>query len=280
MPPVFSLAFLTSAPLDPPAAIRLAAECGYGAVGLRALPASPGGPYSRLVEDPRLLAETRAALAETGVAAFDMEIVRIGPGFVLDDVRPFLDVSEALGAKAVLVAGDDPDEARLVANFAAFAEAARPHRLSADLEFMPWTPVADAVTALRVVEASGAANGGVLVDALHVARSKTSLADVAAIPRARLSYVQICDAPAAVPATVEGLIHDARCARLLPGEGEIDLVGLLAQLPGDLPISLEIPHEVLKAKVGVAAWARAAIEAGRRVAAEAEAARLTGARRP
>jgi sugar phosphate isomerase/epimerase len=280
MPPVFSLAFLTSTPLDPPEAIRLAAECGYGAVGLRALPASPGGPYSRLVEDQRLRAETRAVLADTGVAAFDMEIVRLGPAFALDAVRPFLDVAEELGAKAVLVAGDDPDEARLVANFAAFAEAAGAHGLTADLEFMPWTPVADAATAMRVVEASGAPNGGILVDALHVARSRTSLADIAAIPRARLSYVQICDAPAAVPETVEGLIHDARCARLLPGEGEIDLVGLLARLPGDLPISLEIPNDARKPQVGVAAWARAAIEAGRRVVAAAEAERLTAALRP
>ncbi len=40
---VYSLAYLTSAPLPPPEAISLAAQLGYGAVGLRALPAAPGG---------------------------------------------------------------------------------------------------------------------------------------------------------------------------------------------------------------------------------------------
>ena len=68
------------------------------------------------------------------------------------------------------------------------------------------------------------------------------LADIAAIPRAMLSYAQLCDAPGGIPPTHEGLIHTARCARLLPGEGGIDLVGILSQLPVDLPISLEIPH--------------------------------------
>ncbi len=108
------------------------------------------------------------------------------------------------------------------------AQAAAPFGLSADLEFMPWTKVPDARTALRVVLGAAQPNGGVLVDALHVARSATSLADLAAIPRERLHYAQICDAPAEVPSTVEGLIHAARCERLLPGDGGIDLAGIFS----------------------------------------------------
>jgi len=84
----------------------------------------------------------------------------------------------------------------------------------------------------------------VLVDALHFARSDSSLADIGAMPRHRLHYAQICDAPAEIPATTEGLIHTARCERLLPGEGGIDLAALFRTLPDDLPISVEIPTTI------------------------------------
>jgi len=268
----FSLAWLTAAPLEPPEAIRLAAKLGYGAVGLRALPAAPGGPHDRLLEDRRLRAETLAAIRATGVGVFDLEIIRLGPEFTVATVAPFLDLAAELGARAVLVAGDDPDPARLVAAFAAFAAAAMPYGLSADLEFMPWTAVPDARTALAMVEASGAENGGVLVDALHFARSSTSLDDVAAIPRRFLHYAQMCDAPAAIPGTVEEMIHDARCRRLLPGDGGIDLAGLFARLPADLPISLELPAEAVKAEIGVEAWAARAIERARHLLATVDAA--------
>lgn len=268
MEPVYSLAYLTAAPLSPPEALSLAAQLGYGAVGLRALPAAPGGDFSPLIENPALLRETRARIADTGIAVFDVEIIRLGPGFDIDAVRPFLDVCGALGAKAVLVAGDDPDEARLTASFAAFCDAAAPYGLSADLEFMPWTQVPDAKTALRIATAAGRANGGILVDALHAARSATSLADIAALPRTMLNYAQLCDAPAEIPTTVEGLIQTARCERLLPGDGGIDLIGIASALPADLPLSLELPNFGQKEALGIEEWARQALARARSIVAQ------------
>jgi hypothetical protein len=137
--PILSLAYLTSAPLSPLDAIALAAELGYQAVGLRALPVVPGGAFSPLIEDAGLLRETIARMKATGVAVFDVEIVRLGANFDPETVRPFFETCQKLDAKAVLVAGDDPDEARLTASFVAFCEAAAPYGLTGDLEFMPWT---------------------------------------------------------------------------------------------------------------------------------------------
>jgi sugar phosphate isomerase/epimerase len=128
---------------------------------------------------------------------------------------------------------------------------------------MPWTKVPDAKTALRIVSNAGQANGGVLVDALHFARSATSLADIAAIPRERLHYAQICDAPAEIPATADGLIYTARYERLLPGEGAINLIGLFATLPPDLPVSIEIPNERRAPALGPEKWAQAALAAAK-----------------
>jgi sugar phosphate isomerase/epimerase len=256
---MFSLAHLTLLDHTPVELIAVAARSGYQKVGIRLTAASPGGAAYPLMRDAPALRETLARIRDTGVGVFDLEIIRIGAGFQASEYLPFFEVGGRLGAKAMLVAGDDPDEARLTASFAALCEASAPFGLSADLEFMPWTKVPDAQTASRIVSDAAQPNGGILVDALHFARSATSLADIAGIPRQRLNYAQICDAPAEIPTTVEGLIHTARCERLLPGEGGIDLAGLFKSLPGDLPISVEIPNEKRLAELGAEQWARRAL---------------------
>ena len=207
-------------------------------------------------------------MAQTGVAVFDMEIVRIGEAFDARSFEPFLAVCGELSAKAVLVAGDDPDQLRLIASFARFCEAAAPYGLTADIEFMPWTAVRDCSSARRIVEKAGQPNGRVLVDALHAARSATTLADLAALPRQFVSYTQICDAPAEIPTTVEALIHTARQARLLPGDGGIDLRAMFAALPMDVPVSIEVPNTASKAEFGVREWARQALQRTQRLLAD------------
>jgi sugar phosphate isomerase/epimerase len=274
--PVLSLAYLTYAPLPPPETVSLAAELGYDAVGLRLLPVAPGGGFDPLIEGAALLRETIARMQATGISVFDVEIVRLGPAFDPETVRPFLETCARLGAKAVLVAGDDPEEARLTASFAAFCEAAAPYGVTGDLEFMPWTEVPDARTARRIVQGAAQPNARVLVDSLHVARSATTLADVAALPGSLLSYAQMCDAPGEVPATTEGLIHTARQARLIPGDGGIDLAGIFAQLPPDLPVSVEIPNQETVARIGVRAWAERALAATKTVLAQRDAAIARG----
>ena len=264
-PRLISLAQLTALPCSPPALVQLAADAGCGACGIRLLPATPGGAAYPLMSDAPMLRETLARMAGTGVRIFDLEIVRIGERFDTRAHLAFFEVGQRLGARAVLVAGDDADEARMAAHFAALCDAAAPYGLSCDLEFMPWTAVKDAASAARIVHAAGRANAGVLVDAIHFARSGSTLAQVAALPRECLHYAQICDAAVPAPNTVEGLIHDARCARLLPGEGGIDLRALFAQLPAQLPVSIEIPHDIRAPAMGYRAWARAAVAATRRV---------------
>ena len=267
----YSLAYLTSVPLSPADALVLAAKLGYQHTGVRIAPASPGGEFHPLVTDAAMLRETIARTKDTGATVFDVEIVRLDADFKVATFAPFLETCGALGARAILVAGDDPDEERLTASYAAFCEAAAKYDLTADLEFMPWTKVPDAKTALRIVSKAARPSGRILVDTLHAGRSDTTLADIAAIPRAMLSYAQLCDAPAEIPATHEGLIHTARFARLLPGEGGIDLVGILSQLPADLPISLEIPHAERLPALGPEEWGRQALAAAKVVVAKRDA---------
>jgi sugar phosphate isomerase/epimerase len=266
----YSLAYLTANASTVPQAVRIAAELGYAYVGLRVQPNGLGAPYQALIDDAHVLCETQAVMHDTGVGVYDLEIIRIGEHFNLADHAALMDIGQTLGAKAVLVAADDANETRLADNYARLCEAMRPYGLTGDLEFMPWTAVKDAQAALRVIEKAGRpSNAGVLVDALHFGRSTTSLADIAAIPYDLLHYAQICDATAGTHFTNEELIHTARQARLLPGEGNIDLIGLFAALPHDLPVSVEIVNLERSQPMGDLAWAKLALDASKKVLGDA-----------
>ena len=264
----YAMAYLTAHRCGAPEAVRVAAATGYNFVGLRLWPNVPGTPYQHLLGDAALMRETLAACRDTGVGVFDLEIVRIGEGF---DPRLYLPLFEAgaeLGARAVLVVGDDTEPARLATSYARLCEQMAPFGLTADLEFMPWTAVPDARSALALVEAAGSpANAGILVDALHFGRSNTTLDDIRAIPRSLLHYAQICDGEAGTHFSTEQLLHTARCERLMPGEGNIDLRGLFAALPPDLPVSIEMINLQREADTPAPAWAAECLAASQRLLA-------------
>lgn len=263
----YSLAHLTALPLTPPELVDAAASAGYGYVGVRMLPPAPGVAAYPLMENGAMLRETLARLKGTGVGVFDIEIVRLNERFDPGQFLPFLDAGAQLGARAILVVGDDRDPARLARSFASFCEAAKRFGMSANIEFMPWTAVPDASAAVRLVNAAGRPdNAGVLIDAIHYERSATRLDEIAALPRSWLHYAQLSDSPAGIPDSMEEILRQARYERLLPGEGGIDLRGLLSCLPADLPLSLEVWDEARAPAIGLREWTRRAIDAARAVA--------------
>lgn len=261
-----SLAFLTTFDVGPVEAVRIAAVTGYQMVGLRILPAAASGEADYpLLTDDALLRDVRSALADTGMRVGDVEIVRLKPQNDWDLLARFVDRCSALGARHVLVAGDDKDPSRLVESFARFCDLAAPASLTADLEFMPWTAVPDLKAASAIVEAANRPNGGVLVDALHFDRSATTLDEIAALPRARVNYVQFCDGAVPYDPRDEGLIRIARSERLFPGQGGIDLIGLAHAIPDDVTVSVEVPHRALAEKVDAQGRATMAIAAAQAI---------------
>lgn len=236
-----TLAHLTAIDLPPPALVAAAARAGFDGVGLRLQRVTPDSPGYPLMDDPRLMRETLAALRDTGLACTDVEFVKLSPETEVAELGPLLEAAAALGAAHVIAAPYDPDLARLADRLGGLAEAAANHGLAgAVLEFFPWTPVADLAACRRVVEAAGP-KAGILVDALHFDRSGSSPADLAGVPAERLPFVHLCDAPVCPPYTTDELLRTARAHRLPPGAGGIDLAGFLAALPPDVPIALEVP---------------------------------------
>lgn len=267
--PTFSLAALTALDLAPPQLIAVAAACGYQQVGLRLLPAMPGGAAYPLMDDAAGLKETIARLDGTGITVADLEVVAFRPDTEVAAFSAFFETGARLGARHILVAAYDPELSRFADRFAQFCEAAAPHGLTADLEFMPWTAVPDLKTAGRLIALVAQPNAGVLVDALHFDRSQSAVGDIANILARRLHYWQLCDAPAERPASTEEMIHAARNERMFPGEGGIDLVALVRAMPPDIPVSLEVPTATLAKTMDAEARARRALEGARRVFAAA-----------
>lgn len=239
---LISLAHLTVMELAPPDVFSTAAEAGYSHASLRLAPAAPGKEAQfPMIGDTPMFRETQRRIADSGVALFDFEILRINRETRLTDFLPVIETGAKLGGKFVLVAGDVADEPFMIDKFAEICALGAPFGIGMGLEHMPWTGVKTLAAARRIVEATNPANGRIIVDAIHVDRSGETAADVAAMPRHLHCYFQICDLPAERPKDHETMIYQARQARLPPGEGGLDLTGMLRAIPQDLPISVEIP---------------------------------------
>lgn len=265
---LISLAALTVLELTPPDMVTCAAAAGFSHVGIRLLPATATEPQYDIVGDTPLLREVQRRLADTGVKVLDVEIFRLKPDTRVGDYEAAMATAARLGASELLVAGNDPDEARLIETFAAFCDLAGGYGLGANLEFMPWTDAKDLKQAARIIEGSGRENAAMLIDAFHLSRSRSRIEDIATVPPPRLHFMQLCDAPAAIPSTMDAILAEARAERLFPGEGGVDLLGLLRAVPHDLPLSLEVPTHALAKTVGATDRACRALAATKRVLAQ------------
>lgn len=236
----FSLSHLTVLDVGPPNLVSLAASAGFREFGLRLVSPVPGGIAYPLRAGTEALRETRQRMKDLDVRLSDIEVVRLAAD---TDIAEYLSVFEAgaeLGARRVCVNIDDADRARVIDRFGALCDLAAPFDLALDVEFMIWRPVATLEDAVDVVASARRPNGFILVDALHLIRSGGQVSSIAAVDRKWIGSVQLCDAPFASP-PAEKIIEEARGSRLLPGQGELPLLPLLAAIGDDVPIAVEVP---------------------------------------
>lgn len=232
---VTGLEHLTMLDVAPPELVTVSAAAGFDAVGLRVSPATDGERPWPMTPGSAMLAETARRLADTGIAVLDVEAIRLRPRPRLAEFTPVLEAAAELGARFVNAICEDPDRARLSDEFGRLAEESRPYAVRPVIEFMAYRTVRTLDDAVAIAAGSG---GGVLIDALHVQRCGVGLDALRAVDPGLVSYVQLCDAPLAAPADE---IAEARDGRLLPGDGGLPLLELLAALPGGIPVAVEAP---------------------------------------
>lgn len=256
---IVSLSTGTVVELLPADRVSCAAEAGYSHVGMRLLPVMPQDSQHPIIGDTPMRRELLARLAATGVKVLDVEFIPITPESRAADFLPMMESGARLGAQHILAGGADPDEVRLAERFAELCDAAASFGMSLNLEPIPMPPLVSVQTlaqASRVLAAAGGANGGVVIDPIHFDRASERIEDLLGIPRKWLHYMQFCDAPAARPPDTAGRLFQARHERMIPGEGGLDLLGILRGLPRDLPISVEVPQTSLARSVSAVERAR------------------------
>ena len=231
---LLSLAAGTVLDVDPASAVDVAADAGFGGVGIWFDPATWG---------PAVADAVRRRLDARGIVALDIEPVILGRDGG-DHGEAIVDAAVDVGARHVLLASGSADVATVADRFGALCDRAAPGGVVVVLEFLPIFSVATLAAAVAAVAAADRPNGGVLVDTLHLARSGATPDDLAAVVAAagpaRFPYLQLADAPATAPDTSwNGLRDEALNGRLLPGDGELPLAAVLAALP-DVPISVEL----------------------------------------
>lgn len=260
MSPEFSLAHLTVLQCSPPEMVTIASRAGYSFVSLRMTSVTADEKVYPLIQDKKLMKETKDCLDSTGLRVLDVELIRLDPGTEPETYVPFLEAGAALGARSVITQLPDPDKNRAVDRFSRLCELAAPFNLTIDLEFPSWTEVPNLSSAVSILRASNCPNAGILVDTLHFDRSDSSLEMLRGLPRDWFHFVHLCDAPGPIPSTNEGLIYTAREDRYFPGKGGIDLKAIVDSMPR-VPYSLEIPNRKLITQLGPEEFVRQAIRA-------------------
>lgn len=237
-----SLAHLSALALHPLVLVDVAAQAGFDAVDLRLAPATATDRSYGDSERLALARQLRSRLADNGLVAWSVEIIRIREPFAPADFASLMEAAALIGARRLKVVSDESDPQRTADHLAGLAGMAAQHGLMVDLEFMVFTGVRSLGDALAVVQSSGSANVQVLIDALHWMRSAGTLEQVRAAPAHCLGYLEWCDGPLLGPTDLQGLLHEARADRLPPGEGSFPLQDLLRAVPHAATISLEVPQ--------------------------------------
>lgn len=239
-----SLEFISVFGMPPVQLIELAAE--LGCQHITTVP-QPSGFYNpdnfpkwNLVQDAALRRETKAALAANGISIALGEGLVVLPG--VDTKSAYaapLDAYAELGIPRINVAAMVPDQAHGLDEMALLVEMAAARGIASVLEYAPVFTVNDLPAGLAALRHIGRSDCKLLVDTMHAGRTGSSLTELAGLGEEKIGYIQLCDVPL-VP-EIPSYIEEAMVQRRIPGEGELPLRDMLAALPRNVVVGLEVP---------------------------------------
>jgi sugar phosphate isomerase/epimerase len=223
---------------------RAATAAGYVGIGLYLK------EYQRLRNEGRTDAQLHATLDEHGQQVVEFEALRgwASRGDAHLTCLQHLDVIDAMAeafgpAHHVQVIGpyegsvDDAAE-----GFAMVCDRLAQSGMRAALEYFPeMSNIPNVDAAWEIVQLAGRSNGGLCVDSWHHFRTGDTFEQLARIPGDRIVGVQINDGPR--HRVVPDYYTDCTNYRLIPGEGDFDLVGLVRTLDAagvDVPFEVEV----------------------------------------
>lgn len=223
--------------------VEAAADGGFRSVGIRITGRRPEDEYTPVVSNPAMIKAIRNRASDRGLRLSSTIGYGFFPDLKMDEHARVLEATAALGVDLIMLNVYFDQPLAFADVFAEFCALAAPHRIRVGIEFMPFSGVKTLEETDRIITESGAANGGIIVDALHLARSGGSPRDFAQIDPARIYICQICDGRrTAKRPTDDELRAEARAHRLYLGEGDFPLRELVAALPPDIELEYEVPR--------------------------------------
>lgn len=268
-PDRLALGMLSVFGLPPIEFVELAAELGCPRISaaIQGMPLVPlGYPAFSLKDDAALRKDLLAAMDDRGVTISLGDGFLVRPGADVDALRPDLDVMAELGVPRINVVSLDPDLPRTLDQFAALTELAAQRGIGTVVEPVPGLTIGDLPAGLAAAEYVGRSEFRLLVDTMHLMRSGSGASELAAVDPGRIGYAQLNDTT--LRPRMDNYLEEAMFERLVPGEGDLPLRDILAALPADIVIEIEVPQRSL-ALTGVSPIERLrpCVEAARRLLA-------------
>jgi sugar phosphate isomerase/epimerase len=213
-----------------------AAAAGFTGIGLHS------DDLPRTIAAGLNLGEIQAVLRTNGLSVVELEFlggwalapVETADGATDPDTAPYsktLDgiesISDAVGGRHVSAGefrGDAPlDVEAACRRLRDVSDRLAARDLLVAVEPFPWSAISSVCIATDLIRRSGASNAGLMVDVWHFFNSGADPSALDDLPGAGVAAFQLNDGP---------LVHDdflrqARATRKLPGQGDLDVVGLV-----------------------------------------------------
>lgn len=209
---------------------RAAAAAGFTGIGLHV------DEFDRLQAAGVGAAEVEAILAANGLRLVEIEFlsgwaVEPDPAAVAATEQRLYRLADLFGGHHVSTGEFGPPAAafdleRAAERLAGLARRAGEHGLRLALEAFPWSAIGDVRTALRLLDLAGAPNAGLMIDVWHFFNCGAVIDELRGLSPGRIAALQLNDGP-----LVHGdFLWNARNTRQLPGDGELNVVGLVRRL--------------------------------------------------
>jgi sugar phosphate isomerase/epimerase len=228
--------------------VEAAASAGWDAISIDAL------GYQRAQDEGLSAADLNAILDDNGVTVDEIEVCHEWPLFepgsemstadlaancscagICASRHILLDLAETLHAPTLIAVHRNdvlPLDAT-IERFAGLCDVAAEHGVRVGLEYAPHTAIRDVSEAWDVVRISGRANAGLVIDTRHHLGLGGNDAILRGVPAEQVFVIQVNDGTFYPPGTTREQalsIREQLTEGLLPGEGELDVIGTLHTL--------------------------------------------------
>ena len=208
--------------LPPLQAVDLVTKLGCQHISIWINSPGPFNPYnyppSSIRDDASLRREMITAMGDKGVSVSLIDgFLVLRPGADVEGLAGDLEIAKELGEPILNIVSFEPDQGRAFDQIAKLVDMADAVCLGTVIEFAPVTALPDLASAVAAAQHVGRPSCRLLIDMMHLVRSGSGAADLAALDPNMIGYVHFCDATIA-PA-MEYYLMEASCERLIPGDG-------------------------------------------------------------